>query len=151
TFSAPAMNDLPAGEVSSGQDPVVAGDSNGNFWLTWFASRTSGHRFGDVVHVARFNTAQGNFDAPLDLSTPGNQVDKPWIIADDAGKVVVTWKEIAPDGSRGLYSATSVDSGHSFAPRVLITSGNTGFPCFDAAATLRGPIFLTDAQNDLFV
>src|SRR5262249_42939939 len=141
-----------AGQAS---DPVVAVDSQGNFFVVWigYLLNTNGSTHDEHIYVAKMAAGQTTFDitsgAIVDVAQQpagnnGISLDKPWIAIDARDNIYVTWGELSPGGVVRINKST--DHGATWGtPRAAGAGGNLAYPCIDRNST-SSPIYVTYFQ-----
>jgi hypothetical protein len=89
----------PVADEGTGIFPVAAVDANGTLYVAWASPQPTGEasaprsvsRFGIYLTVSHDGGAQ--WSEPLLLSDPAHAALLPWIVAGDAGRLVLTWYE----------------------------------------------------------
>lgn len=130
TFEAPQVLSSPGGRVAS--DPVLAADAAGNFYMSWVGFSVSMGQPADMhVYVARAPAGTTTFGTPIEVTqNPMGQdsYDKPWILAENDGTLLVTYARVS---SGGIFAATSKDLSHWDNQKIVEDGSfrNLVFPC----------------------
>jgi hypothetical protein len=149
TYLPPQEILAPGGRVSA--DPVLAMSNDGHAylaWLGWF--RPSMNPVSDPhVYFAAIDAAN-TVQTPQPLSADGATVDKPWLIVDNAGRIVAFWTQVDGGTTFSIKSAVSTD-GTTFTIANVATGagshGNDAFACIDRLGGANAPLFVVNRRG----
>lgn len=149
TFTPPAYVDSPGGRLTS--NPVLAADSQGQFYLAWLGFRPDFNAPDEHIYVSRLDKGKTSFGPAAIASDDGASVfrdfDKPSIGIDANDNVLLTWADFTGSGSgtpASLTFARSTD-GQSFTKTTIAadaTFGNLASLCLDKNLGPSAPIYV---------
>lgn len=140
SFGPVQFSKTPLPGQSQASDPVLAVDASNNFYLTWVGyfppTPQSPDQPTDMhVYVAKAVSGSTSFGAPVEASKPVSKQeihDKPWIMVDNTGTVIVTYAS-ADQVQTKLHAARSTDGGLTFQHALIAQDQaafrNLAFPC----------------------
>jgi hypothetical protein len=113
-------------------DPVIATDTQGNFYLTYLAFRRNaqGGAFDMKIRAHRLGWTEDEFGPSVDVDSSSTGGDKPWIAVTRAGTVVLTYMVDRGGQNSEERMARSTDQGATWqVVRVSSAPGNFIVPC----------------------
>ncbi|MFO0617618.1 MAG: hypothetical protein U0414_33800 [Polyangiaceae bacterium] len=144
-WSAPRYVPAPGGRLTS--NPVLAADSQGNFFLAFLGFLPSGAA-DDHIYVAKLVKGTDTFEAPHAADTGAQRdYDKPSIAVDADDHVLLSWADFT--GTPTLVFASSTD-GVQFGTSTIAndaTFGNLASLCLDRGAGPSAPLYLVHLRQ----
>lgn len=132
-----------------GGDPHIALDARGDTIVVWYG--TDG---GAEVARARYRPAGGSWQAPADVSTPGDEAQSLNVALDADGDAIMVWSNSTRElgGYDGVEAAYRPASGSWQAPEELSAAGESAYPSdvvFDAAGNAAVVWEGSDGPNNI--